>query len=708
MNEKKKVRLLVIFFISMIIFTLLSRAADAITIAKVVVAKVEKGIITYELKGTGTVKEANEKKIRTEDGYKIKKLYVEQGNKIEVGDLLFVYDLKNLQDKKKLLEKEEEKLKLEYEKRKLGSTGSDNQIEMKQLLLDLQYAKEDLEQVQGSIDLIKSETQEKKQLEQAEWEKNYKEIKKNIDKIKKSIKEAKRNFELEEKEANRRIKDAQVALDALDQSTREIDIILEAYKKAVENGSEQAKEKARHNLFDIYYKEAYEAHVDELEKAETTLERLLEDEKDMEEWYEKNINDWDQYDPDLVKAYEQQVKNREEERKKYKRQKEDLQKTIAHLKEQDEKLMTLLNQYQDVLMNDPIKSNVESIYNKILELLKIEKIEDSEYEKAYTTLERAKEDKEILETKWKEEVVYLEEEMKAVEETKQETEEKIAQLEEEQLAIKEGRYGFEKELAQVEEEIKNKERALEKIELQIEQTKETKQNTLEQEREAQKIEQLNLAGILLDLEEKKEEIQQTNDLLKEGGKIYSKIQGEVKELSFEEGATVSSQDYITIIIEGYELSASASREELKYFQVGDEIEVKLEEEKQIKATISEIEKTDQNGICTFTIDLPEEDFKMGDILSYSTQKKSANYPKCIDINAIRQDEYGTYVLILQKKNGILGEEIVTTKRNVTILERDTKKAAIDSQITEDQEIVIGSNKNIEEGDRVRMNESGSK
>lgn len=723
MKEKKKTRVLAIFFISMIVFTFLSRAADSITVAKVAVAKIEQGTVSYTLNGTGVVKEQKERKIRAEDGYVIKKLGIKKGDKIEKGQLLFVYDLKTLEEKKKVMEKEEEKLKLEYEKAKLGNVSTTNQTEIEQLLLEKRYAEEDLEAAKNAVEQVKEEIEKKKQIEQEDAEKEYKQKEKEIEKEQKevqreiessiqAIEQEIKKQEVEKKNAERAIRDAQNELEALDKPIKKVDALIQAYVKAMESNQEVAIEKAKNDIFDYYYDGKYKEYIDELEKAEHTLQRIQEDEQDMEKNYEKNINYWDQYDPDIniVKAYEQQLQNREEERKKYKREIEDIQKTIKNLKEKEEALTNVLSDYQYALKNYFVESDIESAYHRVLTVLKVEKVEDSEYEKAETTLKRAKEDRDILVEQGKEKIVSLEQQKELLEEKQKEIQEKKIELEKEQLVKEKGMDTYEKELTAAEEEVKNKERALESAKLQIEKAKEAKSNSAKQEHMEEKVEQLNVAGILLDLKEKKAQKEEIEGLLKKEGKVTSQIKGEIKEITFEEGSTITTQDSISVIMEGYELSASASEEQIKHFNSGDEIMVSLDERNKLTLAIGVIEKADKDNMCNFTIELPQEEEKiaLGDSLNYEAIKKSGFYRQCVNINAIRQDTYGTYVLILENKNSVLGESLVAVKREVTILEKDTRKAAIESQITEEQDIVIGSNKNIEEGDRVRMDGSVSK
>lgn len=86
------------FLVMMLLFTLLSRAADSMTIVRVTVKKTERGKIPHQVTGTGKVVQNREQAVSTLPGQVVKSIYVEEGTQVKKGDILFEVDMESLQE----------------------------------------------------------------------------------------------------------------------------------------------------------------------------------------------------------------------------------------------------------------------------------------------------------------------------------------------------------------------------------------------------------------------------------------------------------------------------------------------------------------------------------------------------------------------------------------------------------------------------------
>lgn len=102
-----------IFLAMMLLFTLLSRAADSISIAKVTTGKMERGKIPHTVTGSGKVEQNREQAVATLPGQVVKTIYVEEGQLVKAGDLLFEVDLESL--KEQILNQKQEMKKEELQ-----------------------------------------------------------------------------------------------------------------------------------------------------------------------------------------------------------------------------------------------------------------------------------------------------------------------------------------------------------------------------------------------------------------------------------------------------------------------------------------------------------------------------------------------------------------------------------------------------------------
>lgn len=110
--RKRAVQFLCGFLVLMILFTLLSRAADSLTVAKVKVAAAEKKVIEYKLEASGKVEQNREQAVITEPNLTIDGIYVNEGQMVEPNDLLLQINMADLEEQILIAKQAIEKLML--------------------------------------------------------------------------------------------------------------------------------------------------------------------------------------------------------------------------------------------------------------------------------------------------------------------------------------------------------------------------------------------------------------------------------------------------------------------------------------------------------------------------------------------------------------------------------------------------------------------
>lgn len=108
------------FLAAMLLFTFLSRAADSLSVAKVTVKKAERGKVNHTVTGTGTVMQNREQAVSTLAGQVVKSIYVEEGQQVKKGDLLFEIDLISL--KEQILKQKQEMKKADLQSQDAASS----------------------------------------------------------------------------------------------------------------------------------------------------------------------------------------------------------------------------------------------------------------------------------------------------------------------------------------------------------------------------------------------------------------------------------------------------------------------------------------------------------------------------------------------------------------------------------------------------------
>lgn len=135
---------LFIFLAVMLLFSILSRALDSLTVAKVNVGYVSKGSVPYDIMGDGTIVAKENEYLMMDAGLRVNTIDCGVGQAVEAGQLLYSYVLEDLEEKKKQLEREYEKISLSLQQEQLGQNPLPGITEEELALQRLAVAERDL------------------------------------------------------------------------------------------------------------------------------------------------------------------------------------------------------------------------------------------------------------------------------------------------------------------------------------------------------------------------------------------------------------------------------------------------------------------------------------------------------------------------------------------------------------------------------------
>lgn len=124
----------------------------------------------------------------------------------------------------------------------------------------------------------------------------------------------------------------------------------------------------------------------------------------------------------------------------------------------------------------------------------------------------------------------------------------------------------------------------------------------------------------------------------------------------------------------------------------------------IQAILSYVNAAGQNGYTASIIFESTQDI-VGKPVAVTIPRESKNFDTIIPSYALHKDAAGYYVLSVQKKSGILGEEYIVVRNSVDLLDTDTTSSAIVG-IDLDTPIIVAGTEEITEGMRVHYEESG--
>lgn len=159
---------------------------------------------------------------------------------------------------------------------------------------------------------------------------------------------------------------------------------------------------------------------------------------------------------------------------------------------------------------------------------------------------------------------------------------------------------------------------------------------------------------------------------------------------------------------GYTLSFSVTNEQARKVSVGDQAElVNSWRYDDLTLTLTRImpDTTDpgQKKLLVFTVE--GEDVIAGQSLNVSVGQRSANYDMVVPNSAIREDNNGKFVLIVESKSSPLGNRYIATRVDVEVIASDDTRSAITGALEGYEFVITTSNKPVEAGQYVRLSEN---
>ena len=253
------------------------------------------------------------------------------------------------------------------------------------------------------------------------------------------------------------------------------------------------------------------------------------------------------------------------------------------------------------------------------------------------------------------------------------------------------------------------------VQKQIEEKKKEKENK-EEELQVLRKDIANVLGLdsylnaIKDAQEKVEKAQAVVDeqIAKDiGATITAPISGTVTAINVTSGNSTSPSTPVVVMQpqgKGYTLSFSVTNEQARRLSVGDQADlVNSWRYDDIKVTLASIkpDKNDPGQKKELTFDVTGS-VTPGQTLNLSVGQKSANYDLIVPNSAVREDNNGKFVLIVQSKSSPLGTRYTASRVDVEVLASDDTQSAISAALYGYEFVITTSTKPVEAGKLVRL------
>ncbi len=193
------------------------------------------------------------------------------------------------------------------------------------------------------------------------------------------------------------------------------------------------------------------------------------------------------------------------------------------------------------------------------------------------------------------------------------------------------------------------------------------------------------------------------------GQILAPVDGIVTSCFVQTGekTTESTSVLLADLDQGCKFFGLVSDEQSPYIGVGDKVTIragntgKLYKDLPV-TTFSTTEEV--GGGYRITVQLPTGSLSLGASAQLLFTKKSQPYPTCVPLSALRLDARNQpFVLVAEEVNTVLGTQLQAKKVSVTVLDQNETMAALaEGAVSPQDQIIIGSDKAVEPGTRIRV------
>ena len=193
-----------------------------------------------------------------------------------------------------------------------------------------------------------------------------------------------------------------------------------------------------------------------------------------------------------------------------------------------------------------------------------------------------------------------------------------------------------------------------------------------------------------------------------GASIKSPVDGTISSLAYAAGeSTAADQSAAVIQVAGKPMTTSFSvtNEQAKKLKVGDEAQPQNAWfYTQFKATLKSIkpDTTDPAGKKMLTFQIVSPEVTTGQSVSLAIGESAQDYDMTVPNSAMREDNNGKFILVVQSKASPLGNRYIAQRVDVKVQASDDTTTAITASLNGDEYVITTVSAPVKAGQQVRL------
>jgi len=234
------------------------------------------------------------------------------------------------------------------------------------------------------------------------------------------------------------------------------------------------------------------------------------------------------------------------------------------------------------------------------------------------------------------------------------------------------------------------------------------QNNIQQNVDTTVLNAIIASTLELDIADQETAIETLHQLIYNGGVLYAQTAGLVYRIQTS-GITGSSTPIATLqdTAGGFNATITISAREAERLTIGGETTVTTGAGNMFftpttTAFVSAISQPCENDTVTVTLTLPRGDWTINQRIDAEVLLSRANYDFALPISALRSDDRGYFLYVVEHQSTVLGVQNVAMRVNVNIIAQDNNMVSVSGAIGRSCQVIAGSDRPVSEGARVRV------
>ena len=232
---------------------------------------------------------------------------------------------------------------------------------------------------------------------------------------------------------------------------------------------------------------------------------------------------------------------------------------------------------------------------------------------------------------------------------------------------------------------------------------------LQQTNDNTRLDMITATILPLDISNQESLVRELAQIIEDGGVIYAQTAGQIS-AALQQGDTVGTSPIVIlqIVNGGFEARMQIHQRDAEGLTIGSVAEVTTSGGSMFfipteTAVVSAISTPDDDNMVDITLHLPGTNWNIGQRTDVEIILSRASYDISVPISALRSDDSGYFVYVVEQRSTVLGVQNVVARANVTVNAYDRNNVSVSGPVWRQSQVITGSNKAISVGDRVRVN-----